>query len=130
MHVPRWLGLEGEKIAAAYLMESGYRIVARNYRFRRNEIDIIATRDGELCFVEVKTRASLDMGHPAEAVTLHKQRELARAASGYLSGLGTALPACRFDVIAILARGIEGERITDYRLEHFEGAFMTGGTAG
>jgi putative endonuclease len=124
MHAPHTLGAEGEKLAARYLAGKGYRILALNYRFLRNEIDIIAS-DGEyICFIEVKTRASLDKGHPAEAVTRRKQQEIVRAASGYLAGLDGEPPACRFDVIAILANRMEGALITEYQLEHIEAAFM------
>lgn len=124
MHAPHSLGAEGERLAARYLAGKGFRIVVRNFRFIRNEIDIIA-RDGEtLCFIEVKTRASLDKGHPAEAVTLRKQKEIVRAASGYLAGLAGELPECRFDVIAILAQRMEGAMIREYKLEHIKAAFV------
>ena len=124
MNAPHTLGADGEQIAAGYLAGNGYRIVARNYRFLRNEIDIVATEGDRICFIEVKTRASLDKGHPAEAVTPRKQKEIARAASGYLAGVDGAPPECRFDVVAILAQRIENGRIVDYSLEHIKGAFM------
>lgn len=126
MNAPHWLGIEGEKIAARYLAAEGYRIVERNFRYHRNEIDIIAF-DGEvLCFVEVKTRASLDKGHPAESVTPNKIREIIRAASGYLTTIEDPWIDCRFDVIAILAIVTDGESIDLYELEHIKAAFMTG----
>jgi putative endonuclease len=124
MNVPHTLGAEGERIAARYLAGKGYRILARNYRFLRNEIDIIANDGEQLCFIEVKTRASLDKGHPAEAVTPRKQQEIARAASGYLAGLKGPVPDCRFDVIAILAHRIDDGNIVEYGLEHIRAAFM------
>ncbi|NTW52000.1 MAG: YraN family protein [Chlorobiaceae bacterium] len=126
MHAPHWLGTEGEKLAARHLAGKGYRIVARNFRFHRNEIDIIAHDGKVLCFIEVKTRASLDKGHPAEAVTLRKQQEIARAASGYLAGQKNPWIDCRFDVVTILAKHMDESSILDYDLEHFKGAFMTG----
>ena len=70
---PHLLGQEGEQLAAAYLLNKGYRILERNYRYHRNEIDIIAKHGQVLCFVEVKTRISSAKGDPAEAVTLKKQ---------------------------------------------------------
>ena len=124
MNATNALGAEGERIAARYLVERGYRILARNYRFLRNEIDIIAKEGELLCFIEVKTRASLDKGYPAEAVTPRKQKEIARAASGYLSGIDGPLPDCRFDVIAILAHRIDEGCIVEFELEHIQAAFM------
>jgi putative endonuclease len=126
MHAPHRLGTEGEMLAARYLAGKGYRIVARNFRFLRNEIDIVARDGNELCFIEVKTRASLDKGHPAEAVTLRKQKEIARAAAGYLSSQENPWINCRFDVITILAKRMDGPAIIEYDLEHFKAAFMTG----
>lgn len=124
MHAPHSLGAAGERLASRYLTSRGYRILARNYRFLRNEIDIVATDGDEICFIEVKTRASLDKGHPAEAVTPRKQREITRAATGYLATIGEPEPSCRFDVIAILASRIEGDEILEYQLEHIRSAFM------
>lgn len=124
MNTPHSLGAEGERLAARYLVGNGYRIVARNYRFLRNEIDIVAYDGLVLCFIEVKTRASLDKGHPAEAVTPRKQKEIVRAASGYLSALPGPPPTCRFDVIAILARVTADDHLLDYELEHIRDAFM------
>jgi putative endonuclease len=129
MYAPHWLGIEGEKIAAAYLAAQGYRIVQRNYRFHRNEIDIIAYDAQVLCFIEVKTRASLDRGHPAESVTPGKIREIVRAATGYLSKLRDPWIDCRFDVIAILALQTDEQSILRYELEHLKAAFMTGDSA-
>lgn len=76
---PWLLGREGERIAAGFLEKKGYRIVQRNFRFHRNEIDIIAMDGETVCFIEVKTRSSATKGEPAEAVTPGKQREIARA---------------------------------------------------
>lgn len=126
MNAPQWLGAEGEKIAARHLAAKGYRIVARNYRFHRNEIDIIAFDGEALCFIEVKTRASLGKGHPAESVTLGKQKEIARAAAGYLASLDDPWITCRFDVIAVLALSIDECSIRKYEIEHIKAAFMVG----
>ena len=126
MHTTQWLGAEGEAIAARYLVARGCRIVERNYRYHRNEIDIIALDGETLCFIEVKTRASLDKGHPAESVTARKRQEIIRAASGYLATRPDPWITCRFDVIAIHARRLDEQRILDYTIEHIEGAFMAG----
>ena len=62
------LGKKGEEIAANYLAEKGYKIIARNWRFGKDEIDIIAEHDNFLVIIEVKTRSSSDYGEPEEAV--------------------------------------------------------------
>lgn len=95
------LGTTGETIACRELQRRGYAILARRYRTRFGEIDIIA-RDGEtIAFVEVKMRASEAFGGPAAAVTLAKQRRLGLAALEYLGRSGLENAPCRFDVVAI-----------------------------
>jgi len=120
---PHLLGPEGEQIAADYLVRQGYRIIERNYRFHRNEIDIIALQKETLCFIEVKTRFSSAKGHPAEAVTLQKQREIIKAARAYLALYRDIDTDCRFDVVAILVQGMEANRIDSFTVEHFQDAF-------
>jgi len=94
------LGPHGEEVAGRYLRERGYRIIARNWRCRFGEIDLIA-RDGDtLVFVEVKTRTQLGFGGPEGAVTPRKQARLIAAARAYLSSVETELPV-RFDVVAV-----------------------------
>jgi len=96
------LGKLGEDLACAELERRGYALLARRYRTRAGEIDIVA-RDGEtLVFVEVKARADEACGHPAEAVTPQKQRRLARMALDFLARLPSAPGPCRFDVVAVL----------------------------
>ena len=80
----RVLGKIGENAAADVLRAKGYRILEQNYRCRYGEIDIIAERDGELSFVEVKTRQDLRCGRPCEAVTEEKKNHLRKAAFCYL----------------------------------------------
>lgn len=95
----RLLGERGEREAAGFLRRKGYRVLARRYRTRRGEIDLIA-RDGDtLVFVEVKTRR---VGAPAEAVTLQKQRRLARAAYEFAREQRVLGQRARFDVVAIV----------------------------
>ncbi|MBC7340028.1 MAG: YraN family protein [Firmicutes bacterium] len=91
----------GEDVAARYLEELGYRIVARNYRTRWGEIDIIA-RDGPvLAFVEVRRRGSGSRAHPAETVGMSKRERLSRTAADFLSNRGWWHFVCRFDVVTI-----------------------------
>ena len=95
------LGKSGENRAAAELERRGYAILARRYRTRRGEIDIVA-RDGEtIVFVEVKARETDDCGKAAEAVTPYKQRRLASMAVDYLARNHLTTHPCRFDVVAV-----------------------------
>jgi len=117
--VNRRVGEAGEQAAAAFLTSLGYRIVARNVRFRSGEIDLIARDGSVLVFVEVKTRRGRRFGTPGEAVTPQKQRKLIRLASLYLARLGGEPPPCRFDVVEV-EPGPDGR----YRCEVIRGAFM------
>ena len=101
---PQRFGLAGEAMAADFLRRSGYRIIARNYRTRMGEVDIIA-RDGDtLVFVEVKTRRDGGMyGHPKYAVNRAKQRKISKAALWYLKETGQTGCRARFDVVTLIA---------------------------
>ncbi|MCA1924869.1 MAG: YraN family protein [Thiobacillus sp.] len=94
------LGQTAEARAESWLCKQGLIPVARNWRCRFGEIDLIM-RDGEtLVFVEVRLRNRRDFGDGAASVTPAKQKKLAAAARVYLATLKT-LPACRFDVVAM-----------------------------
>ena len=95
------LGKLGEDLAVEELERRGYAILARRYRTRCGEIDIVAQDGNTLVFVEVKARASAEFGTAAEAVTRHKQLKLVRMATDYLARMGGSVPPCRFDVVAI-----------------------------
>jgi putative endonuclease len=99
-------GARGEEIAARFLVEQGYRIVERNFRFRRKgEIDIVA-RDGEdLVFCEVKMRRNDEYGLPEYAVTPAKQETIRMVAAAYLAMRGISGRPCRFDVVTIRFEG-------------------------
>lgn len=114
----RRLGAFGERLAALHLEAKGYRILARNFRCREGEIDIVA-QDGEtLVFVEVRTRRGDALGGPAESVTAIKQSRLVTAATAYVQAL-TELPADqRIDVVAVQLS--PGGRLV--AIDHFEGA--------
>ena len=95
------LGKTGEDLAVEELERRGYAILARRYRTRHGEIDIVA-RDGETTvFVEVKVRAGAECGTAAEAVTPSKQRRLASMAVDFLARNRLMDQPCRFDVVAI-----------------------------
>ncbi|MBK8183637.1 MAG: YraN family protein [Candidatus Competibacteraceae bacterium] len=97
-------GTAAEDFALHYLEARGLTLVARNFRCRAGELDLIL-RDGEqLVFVEVRSRRSSQFGTPAESVTHSKQQRLLRAAAFYLQRQRLDLP-CRFDVVAILQPG-------------------------
>jgi putative endonuclease len=98
----RGVGQRWEALAARRLRREGYTLKERNFRARAGEIDLIAEENGVLCFVEVKGRRGEGFGAPAEAVTLEKQRRIARAAQEYLAVRRLGAPPCRFDVVAIL----------------------------
>jgi putative endonuclease len=95
------LGKHGEDLACRELERRGYAIVARRYRRRGGEIDIIA-RDGEtIVFVEVKTREDLAFGGGADAVTAFKRRRMVQVAEDYLARHHRGDCRCRFDVVSI-----------------------------
>ena len=99
------LGIVGENIACAELLQRGYAILERRYRTRYGEIDIIA-RDGDVTvFVEVKTRTGNDFGDGAEAVTPWKQRRIAKMAVDFLARHRLNDRPCRFDVVAVDVSG-------------------------
>lgn len=95
-------GRLGEEAAVRHLLGLGWRIVARNFRVRGGELDIIAEDGGTLVFVEVKTRASTRRGLPGEAVTPAKARRLVHAACAYLTQAGAWGRPCRFDLVAVV----------------------------
>lgn len=102
------LGRRGEEIACRYLTGRGYRILVRNYRTRLGEIDIIAQQGATLVFVEVKTRRGSGCGHPLEAVTPGKCRQISKVALLYLAETGREKEAARFDVVAVTLAGHGG----------------------
>ena len=110
-------GKEGEDIAVRELERRGYEILARRYRTRYGEIDIVASDTGTIVFIEVKARATDEFGTAAEAVTASKQRRLASMATDYLARNRLTDRPCRFDVVAI--DGMDDAR----RIVVFQGAF-------
>lgn len=96
------VGDMGEKAAAEFLKRAGYQILAHKYRSKTGEIDIIASHEGTIIFVEVKTRRSTLYGFPAEAVTYAKQQKIIKTALCYLHQVQKTDVSCRFDVVEIL----------------------------
>jgi putative endonuclease len=114
----RELGARGERLAAEWYATRGYQVVARNWRCRDGELDLVVARPGELVFCEVKTRSSDRFGVPAEAVTPAKQRRLRRLAAQFLAAGGAAGATgagpgsrggrrLRFDVVAVTGDRVE-----------------------
>lgn len=99
-------GREAENLAATFLQGQGLRLVARNYRCRMGEIDLIMEQDGTLVFVEVRMRRSAGFGGAAASITAHKQRKLIHAAQHYLQQQ-TRQPPCRFDALLLDGDTIE-----------------------
>ena len=94
-------GKAGEDIAAAYLIQCGYVLKARNYRVREGEIDIVAQKPDVLVFVEVKTAKSRSFGAPESWVDERKQQRIGLAAERYLMEKEIEDLDCRFDVITV-----------------------------
>lgn len=109
------LGCLGEEVAARYLIQKGYNILARDWRIGHRDLDIVAFKDGVVIFVEVKTRASLRYGPPEEAIDNRKIRSLFAAATAYIRYYRVNNP-CQFDVITVV-----GEQ-EPFEITHFEDA--------
>jgi putative endonuclease len=95
------LGKLGEDIACRELIRRGYAILARRYRTRFGEIDIVSEQHGVLVFVEVKARKTTRLGTAAEAIPFWKRRRIGAMALDYLAWTGRLNDRCRFDVVAI-----------------------------
>lgn len=96
-------GMLSENLAVLYLRSHGYDILSRNFRFHKNEIDIIAKEGKYLVFVEVKARRNPDHGYGFQAVNKEKQSSIRKVAEAYLliNHLSLYTTPCRFDVISI-----------------------------
>jgi putative endonuclease len=114
------IGQWGEEAAARYLEHHGYQILARNVHTRFGEIDLVARQpEGELVFVEVKTRTNQSFGHPEEAVDARKLEHIFFAVETYLQEhIELSGQEWRVDVIAI--QGRPGGSPQDACIEHFE----------
>lgn len=109
----------GERIAARWLRQKGYRIVAHRFRSGRRDLDLIAESGGTVAFVEVKARRGERFGDPVEAVGWRKQRELIRSANVWIDRFGAPGMTYRFDVVGVL---VHAETV---RVRHVENAFRT-----
>jgi len=112
------LGRRGEDLAVGYLQERGLVVLARNWRCREGEIDVVGTQDGRLVVCEVKTRSGTGYGQPAEAVTPRKATRIRRVTRAWLAAHRVPWCEIRFDVLAVVFE--PGRPAT---VEHFEAAF-------
>lgn len=110
------LGKAGEDAAVAYLEGNDYTICHRNWRKDRLELDIVATKGGELIVVEVKTRSNTEFIEPQDAVDWQKIRHIVIAADAYIKHFSIDAPV-RFDIIT--AVGEAGA----FKIEHIMEAF-------
>ena len=109
-------GVDGENEAAEYLMNKGYEIVERNYRYGRAEIDLIIKKKNWLVFVEVKTRSGSGYGFPEEFVNYRKEQLILMAAENYIYEIDWQ-GNVRYDIVSVLGIGAGRE------ICHFEDAF-------
>lgn len=112
----RRFGNASEVAAARFLEGKGYKILAHQFRTRRGEIDLVAEKDDELIFVEVKARKNTRFGYPESAVRRDKIRKMAMAASRYMEENKIENKSFRLDVVAMLLRPDGG-----FAIEHLEG---------
>ncbi len=112
------LGRLGEEVAIQHLKDKGYVIKELNYTFLKGEIDIIAIDNNEIVFVEVKSRANLELGDPVEGVTPSKVKQIKKVAEFYLYEKNIDNVYCRFDVVTVLFLDIKNPII-----EHYINAF-------
>jgi putative endonuclease len=109
----RQRGIAGEDVAAAWYLSQGYELVARNWRCRTGELDLIVRRGPLFVFCEVKSRRTTAFGAPQEAVTRDKRQRIRHLAARWIEDSRVRPVEIRFDVAAVL----------DDELEVIEGAF-------
>jgi len=117
-------GKKGEDLAVQFLQKKGYKILQRNYRYKRAEIDIIAQKEDLLIFVEVKARKRIDFGYPEDAVNEKKIELIQEAAENFMEesawgkehepGSGGQI---RFDIVSITSEN------DNFEIFHIEDAF-------
>ncbi len=111
------LGKKGEQLAVDYLLEKGYSIIERNYRYQKAEIDIIAKKENLLVAVEVKTRSTNEFGNPQDFVNEKKIKLIVSAIDNYVVEKDLDVDI-RFDIIAII------KEKNEFNIEHLKDAFL------
>jgi putative endonuclease len=117
MAIHNELGVKGEQLAVDFLQKNNYKILERNWRFKKAEVDIIAFKDDVLAVVEVKTRSSNYFGNPQDFVNPKKIQLLVEAINEYVISKELDVEV-RFDIIAIL------KNKDKFGIEHLEDAFL------
>jgi putative endonuclease len=110
------LGKQGEEMALVFLEEKGFRVIEKNWRYRKAEVDLIATDGQTLVIIEVKTRSTDYFGAPEESINKTKQKLLCEAANAYIE-LKELKNEVRFDIVSIVTDG------NQTRLHHIRDAF-------
>lgn len=110
-------GKWGEEVAEKYLIQKGYQILEKNFRFQKFEIDLICTKDSKLIAIEVKTRSSTHVISPIQAVNPKKQKNIIKAINHFVE-VNQFIGEIRLDVITILKEN------NDIQIEHIEEAFF------
>lgn len=116
----RAFGRGAEDAAAQFLERAGFRIRGRNFHCRYGELDLVAEKDGMVCFVEVRMRSHAAWGDPAHTISFSKQRKVVKAALHYLFAHELSDRMIRFDVVTVVGRGEKAQ------VEHLPGAFDAG----
>lgn len=111
------LGKEAENLAAEYLLKNEYKILVRNFRFKKNEVDIIAEKDNLIIVVEVKARSTDFFILPQEAVTKGKIKAIVLAANHFMEEFNKNQEV-RFDIISVLP-----DKTGKLEIEHIPNAF-------
>ncbi len=115
------IGKAGEDAAAKFLRKKGFRILARNWRHKQWELDMVCQDGDTHVFVEVKTRKMDGLSSPTDAMTHKKQQNVIRAAKAWLLVHNAYDTPCRFDMVSVVYY-LDKERI-HFTLEHYEHAF-------
>jgi putative endonuclease len=125
------IGLQGEKEAASFLSQRGYKIIDHRARILNGDIDIIALDNRTVVFVEVRSRTSTKNGHPVETIDLRKKRRIISLANAYIKQHRMKNCSYRIDVVTVLFVKSESHRKTWWLwraknrpiIEHFQNAF-------
>lgn len=118
------LGDRGESLAAQFLERQGFAIIERQWHCPFGEIDLVATDSETVVFIEVKSRSTGLAGDPTEAVTPVKQRKITQSALAYLKRRRWLERRTRFDVVAIVWQGSDGNP----EIRHYRSAFDASGS--
>jgi len=112
-------GRGGEALAEAYLAKRGYRLLARRFRLRNGELDLVMEDGATVVFVEVRSRRTATLGDPLESVGPLKQSRIIRAARVFLGAARLHDRPCRFDVVSVVAPPGRFEPRIDHRIDAF-----------